>query len=273
MSFHRPTKLPAFTLVELLVVIGIIALLISILVPTLRKARASGQEVACAALLRSWGQAFHAYAAQNKGALPHSGDRTRNPFVYRGLYFAGNPQNESSWLYVLPELMKQRSWLDFPNGEKPTGGIFQCPLADQPNPDTDYGYAPSYWGYHSFVMNQYLDADTPYLVPPGVTPYGSFLRLARAQSASKTILLFETTTDPRKTFNLQGYPGTVACMNGLYPNDGPANFGDRHPHQKGKLGGNIVFLDGHVEWRDTLWDLNHPIPALPPVTDRMWWPY
>lgn len=176
-------------------------------------------------------------------------------------------------MYVLPPLMNHRSWLDFPNGRKPTDGIYQCPLADEVGPDTDYGYAPSYWGYHSFVMNMYLDRDTPYAVPPGVTPYPSFLRLAKVLSASETILIYETTTDPRKTYNGQGYPGTVACMNGLYPNDGPSNFGDRHPNQRGKLGGNIVFLDGHLEWRDSVWNLDNPIPAQPPVTDRMWWPY
>lgn len=263
----------AFTLVEMLIVIGIICVLIGLLLPALGKARAQAQQLQCAALLQQWGQAFHLYAVQNKGALPHSGDRTRNPFAYRGAYWAGNPQAESSWLYVLPPLMKKRSWLDFANGQKPTGDIYQCPLAGQVNTDTDYGYSPSYWGYHSFVMNMFLDRDAPSLVPADVTPYPSFLRLAKARSASDTILIYESTTDPGKTYDGQGYPGTIACMNGLYPNDGPANFGDRHPHQRGKLGGNIVFLDGHIEWRESLWNLNHPIPAQPPVTDRLWWPY
>lgn len=62
----------AFTLVELLVVIGIIAILISILLPSLNKARESANSVACLANLRSIGQAMYMYTTQNKNCIPGS---------------------------------------------------------------------------------------------------------------------------------------------------------------------------------------------------------
>lgn len=76
-------KARAFTLVELLVVISIIALLIALLLPALAMARQSGLSIQCEANLRSLGQLTNEYAASNKGFLLANGQPTSpNTFAY-----------------------------------------------------------------------------------------------------------------------------------------------------------------------------------------------
>src|ERR1041385_7866302 len=74
-----------FTLVELLVVIGIIALLVGILLPTLGKARSAANRVKCLSNMRQLATALFLYATEAHGSFPCH---------YTGI---GNYQSEWGW--------------------------------------------------------------------------------------------------------------------------------------------------------------------------------
>src|SRR4051812_50230899 len=74
----------AFTLVELLVVIGIVALLIGLLLPALSVARANSRAVACLSNLRQMAVAAQAYCNDHKGTFPVAYWTVSNDPVYVG---------------------------------------------------------------------------------------------------------------------------------------------------------------------------------------------
>jgi prepilin-type N-terminal cleavage/methylation domain-containing protein len=106
-----------FTLIELLVVISIIALLLSILMPGLGKAKKIAQQVVCLTNLRAQGTSFTTYAIDNNDS-----------FVTGHGGWAPGTQPPSGWGYWMADLKPYR-------GEDIKSLI--CPSAKKPNPNYD----------------------------------------------------------------------------------------------------------------------------------------
>ena len=148
----RSCKPAGFTLVELLVVIGIIALLISILLPALSKARESANQIACMSNLRQLGTGMVSYLAANQGRFPRSA-----PW--------GNPATGT-----MPY-----DWINWMPGANPDNGaliphlggfvkkLFLCPT-DQIAGHTGM-YAGGVYPY-SYVMNSRLNIWEPGFAAP-----------------------------------------------------------------------------------------------------------
>jgi prepilin-type N-terminal cleavage/methylation domain-containing protein len=128
------TKGSGFTLVELLVVIGIIAVLISILLPAMSRARQQAISVQCQSNLKSIAQAALLYANENGGWYPPGWGMNRpsgtlEKFCDWGAG-AGDPKTRNSVREAMAKCVGMKNW-QATDTNPPRVPVFYCPADDQ----------------------------------------------------------------------------------------------------------------------------------------------
>lgn len=113
-SYRRDRRRAAFTIVELLVVIAVIAILMSVLVPALGQARKQARDVVCLTRLRAIGFAMKMYADQNRDYIPRSGGSW--PYLFMP-YVGGVSEDMTKWFevktYDCPAFPAKEQCLDY----------------------------------------------------------------------------------------------------------------------------------------------------------------
>lgn len=214
-------KFSAFTLIELLVVVAIIALLISILLPSLSRARELSKRTVCASNLRGIGQAMYIYAQDGDKFPVTSGYRTGtgNCAIW-GAYRSTQPPTTG-----VASVSADLWTLVYANNSTPKQ--FNCPsTADQPDPAQD---TLAYFDFRSGVNLSYAyqwqhDPDRPIL---------------------------GTSDDPTFPIAADANPYIKGDVTSAPAADRASQWRGNSVNHTNREGQNVLYLDNHVNFEKT----------------------
>jgi prepilin-type N-terminal cleavage/methylation domain-containing protein len=220
-------RLFAFTLIELLVVIAIIAVLAAMLLPALSKAREQGHRGVCMNNLRQCGLCLMMYASDQDDRLPHG-------------WWGGANRIRLGLAVVLNDQYKM------------TKKLITCPSGTFYNRPDEPAFANQLWpdATDSALMSYFYcggnglgSTNFWYGWPSGNFPLFPEIRPTpefgmNAGIASRCPLMWDVSYDQVSAVSFQSSIGKPTRSNHANPNSGTA------------AGENILFVDGHVEWRN-----------------------
>jgi prepilin-type processing-associated H-X9-DG protein/prepilin-type N-terminal cleavage/methylation domain-containing protein len=267
---------PAFTLVELLVVIGIIAILIAILLPVLNKVKEQANATKCASNLSQLAKQWYTYANENKGMsvpgrLPKYGGADNywigNGIQYRPHWYEVFGSMMKNYADRQPKATEDDSW-------KVDSDLYTCPTVDWRNSRNFV------WGYnYQFLGNTHEKPGGPpapasgafinYPVKINAIPRAAETVMAAdcmGTAAGKSVTQREGHYDDgQKAVFALGNKGHLLDPPRVGANPdfadletaaGPQHRSAPDPRHNGKA--NFVFCDGHVE-RRSLQDMGYVV--------------
>lgn len=208
---------PAFTLLELIVAIAIVAVLAGVLIPVFARVRAAARQTTCLSNLRQLGAAFTLYTQDADERLPGATDGVNGIGLAGGwVYYGAFPANR------LPGSFLVRRGALYPYVSD--ARVFACP-------DDEQGQSAGV----SYALNGLLTA-------PAAEGYRPGIALAEAPAGAASLLLAEEAS--RQGQDPIGDVLRSASTDDGFLNREVGNFvAERH------AGGSVrLFLDGHVKW-------------------------